>query len=389
MEIIPTFFGYIESNRDSLLLIQAVLDGKLQTVSRRPYEIERSQLIKSGNIFVFIEEKSGIKRWTDGISWSPSRIMGKFLIYRELDKNNRSKELTASQVIKLKHSKGFAGSLNSPYGFKLNGLVKKAMSLKLQINSLEETIHIVSYYNTQDVESGQLLRPTQSDLFHGISPCFQLVDSLENCSIGNSGTKSSTSNGNINPGKDDNKHSQLPQYEHFRSPSVSYVFPAYNQTSKDVPNSLYPTLSNNHYHGNSKLMQLPPPSSFFMDKTLACNNNNNHSHSHNRNHLSYTRNHSNYSVTASHLDGNFNSSAHVPLSLPSHLNLASFRDDSRQSHQLPRISLPPVSRFQPSVAAGINAVRAPTTHVFFDRTSNPEQILGLNSNVSSFTNSRY
>ncbi|CAO3597762.1 unnamed protein product [Absidia cylindrospora] len=37
----------------------------------------------------------GIKRWTDGLVWSPSRIFGNFLIYRELDdrKNANDEEI--------------------------------------------------------------------------------------------------------------------------------------------------------------------------------------------------------------------------------------------------------------------------------------------------------
>lgn len=46
-------------------------------------------MITSGSVFVFDEEESGIKRWTDGFFWSPSRILGNFLLYRETDKNSR------------------------------------------------------------------------------------------------------------------------------------------------------------------------------------------------------------------------------------------------------------------------------------------------------------
>lgn len=99
MDIEPTFKGYIEDEQDALLIIQATIDGKLKHIPRRPYEIERSYLISSGNIFVFVEEISGIKRWTDGVTWSPSRITSKFLIYKEIDKTltsnkNKLKTLT-------------------------------------------------------------------------------------------------------------------------------------------------------------------------------------------------------------------------------------------------------------------------------------------------------
>lgn len=37
-------------------------------------------MLFSGAVFVFGEEESGMKRWTDGRLWSPSRISGNFLV---------------------------------------------------------------------------------------------------------------------------------------------------------------------------------------------------------------------------------------------------------------------------------------------------------------------
>ncbi|AAS51911.1 ADL010Wp [Eremothecium gossypii ATCC 10895] len=207
MEVSPSYHGYIETNTDALLLAQAILDGKLKPVSRRPYEIERPQLIISGNVFVFIEEKSGIKRWTDGVSWSPSRIMGKFLVYRELDKQNSSLlQGHAGQSGRRKNSdvaeplqedqrnpvsKALVGSLNSSYAFKPGGLVKKTMSLKLKRASHVETIHIISYYTAEDVESGKLLKPSGTPFFKQLQPCRELILALDSSSVGNSRNASS------------------------------------------------------------------------------------------------------------------------------------------------------------------------------------------------------
>lgn len=85
LPLTPSFTGFIGSTKDAVLVIQAVLAGDFPSVDHRPLDKERADLIKSGNVFVFIEETSGIKRWTDGISWSASRILGRFLVYRELD----------------------------------------------------------------------------------------------------------------------------------------------------------------------------------------------------------------------------------------------------------------------------------------------------------------
>jgi hypothetical protein len=66
------------------MVLEACLQGKLRHIGRRPHDRERTQIITSGNVFIYEENASGIKRWTDGVTWSPSRIMGNFLVYREL-----------------------------------------------------------------------------------------------------------------------------------------------------------------------------------------------------------------------------------------------------------------------------------------------------------------
>ncbi|KAJ1971432.1 Global transcription regulator sge1, partial [Dimargaris xerosporica] len=78
-----TFFGFVETTKDALLLFQAVHRGRLPIVERRFTETEK-QAIRPGSIFIFNERDSGIKRWTDGITWSPSRIEANFLRYQEL-----------------------------------------------------------------------------------------------------------------------------------------------------------------------------------------------------------------------------------------------------------------------------------------------------------------
>lgn len=83
-KIQPTFVGYISTTHDALLLFQAVLAGMLPPIARRPHGRERDDLIQSGSVFIFNEQISGIKRWIDGIAWSPSRILGNFLVYRQL-----------------------------------------------------------------------------------------------------------------------------------------------------------------------------------------------------------------------------------------------------------------------------------------------------------------
>ncbi|GAV48983.1 hypothetical protein ZYGR_0N03880 [Zygosaccharomyces rouxii] len=250
MDIGPTFKGYIEDENDVLLVLQATLDGKLKHIPRRPYEVERRYLIVSGSIFVFIEEISGIKRWTDGVSWSPSRISGKFLMYKELDKSvqyppmgsNRKRSgttstfsspsssspsspklkmssLTPDQVgtggdrrglVPASPSSGSSGSSNnslvhahfstphqafSPlhqhrhqhqHDSKYTGFVKKTMSVRIKTPDMmsPETLHIVSYYAVEDVQSGKLIRPRDLPFFSGTKPSQELLIAMENTSLG-------------------------------------------------------------------------------------------------------------------------------------------------------------------------------------------------------------
>ncbi len=87
----PTFYGYIETSYDSLLVLEAVLLGILFPINQR-LTTEQRKNIKSGQVYVFEEQSSGIKRWTEGRSWGPSRILGHFLIYRELAFKNNFEE---------------------------------------------------------------------------------------------------------------------------------------------------------------------------------------------------------------------------------------------------------------------------------------------------------
>ncbi|KAG7191632.1 uncharacterized protein KQ657_002901 [Scheffersomyces spartinae] len=190
----PTFYGYINSTTDALILIQNVLDNQFLLVRGRLQGKERACLIRSGNVFVFIEEQSGIKRWTDGISWSPSRINGQFLVYKERNKPRLksflSKELSSSPISADESSitsrtpntdsiSSSRSSISDPSGTKFasnenggvggNGkLVKKTLSL----NYNNQTFHMISYYNPEDIST--LPTPT-STLNNYINPALWIA----------------------------------------------------------------------------------------------------------------------------------------------------------------------------------------------------------------------
>ncbi|KAM5353764.1 hypothetical protein ACJ41O_000414 [Fusarium nematophilum] len=200
----PTFEGHIASTIDALVLFEACLSGQLNHVPRRPHDRERTDLIKSGHVFIYEEHASGIKRWTDGVSWSPSRILGNFLIYRELEKpfppgekkralkKSKKMQQSGSGISKpdsSRPSNGMAfsamdpnangkdaeraliGSLIDSYPFKPDGLVKKTISVSFQ----GVPHHLVSYYSVEDVMSGRLMSPTKHPSLRTIIPRSELI----------------------------------------------------------------------------------------------------------------------------------------------------------------------------------------------------------------------
>lgn len=196
---IPTWQGHIETTKDALLIFEACFSGTLHHCFRRPHDRERNQLIVSGNVFVYEEATSGIKRWTDGIPWSPSRILTNFLIYRQLnspfppgEKKRATKRsqraikpgepypasATSTPVtdetrpfppespnpsVKAEGdpekdiNRGLVGSLVDSYEFKENGLLKKTMTVT--VNTVQH--HLVSYYSLEDAKNG--LRTPRDD----------------------------------------------------------------------------------------------------------------------------------------------------------------------------------------------------------------------------------
>lgn len=81
-----------------LILEQAVM-GRIRRIRRRMNERER-RCIKAGDIFVYSEEESKIKRWTDSRKWSPSRVHGSFMMYFETKDNNPMIKKTYSAIYK-------------------------------------------------------------------------------------------------------------------------------------------------------------------------------------------------------------------------------------------------------------------------------------------------
>ena len=79
---IRPFSGYVETTADALRLIQAARCGLIPRITRRLNELERRSMIKSGAVFVFSVDESGIKRWTDGKHPPPTPVPSRLLSFR-------------------------------------------------------------------------------------------------------------------------------------------------------------------------------------------------------------------------------------------------------------------------------------------------------------------
>ncbi|KAJ3099289.1 hypothetical protein HDU97_003307 [Phlyctochytrium planicorne] len=168
-----TFFGYLDTPQDALILMEAArLNGLglLPKVKSRLSSAERSA-IRSGSIFVFDQEEASIKRWTDGLNWSPSRIHnGCYLIYRQIVKpeDNNAPAMVFDNQPRGPFVPGDEADLNEP-GFnaqlrdgmvvKKNGLVKKTISLDYE----GRHVHVISYYYRADVLAGRLPIPSRTE----------------------------------------------------------------------------------------------------------------------------------------------------------------------------------------------------------------------------------
>lgn len=216
-ELDATYYGFIGSTFDALILFEACIAGQIKHVFRRPQDRERGHIIQSGKIFIYEETTSGIKRWTDGISWSPSRILGNFLIYRQLAKafgpGEKKKAIKKSKVgpnaisgtnqnngngrqmetllfggvlqpssgtlygragtLDPEIERALIGSLTDSYDFLEDGLVKKTISVTCE----GVTHHLVSYYTIADVMSQRFLVPSKDPRFQNTYPRPSLLTS--------------------------------------------------------------------------------------------------------------------------------------------------------------------------------------------------------------------
>ncbi|KAJ3233668.1 hypothetical protein HDU81_002053 [Chytriomyces hyalinus] len=142
-----TYHGRIEDALDAGIVIEACIKGILREVSGA---MEVSSIaIRSGTVLVIHERDGNIQRWRDGYQWSPSRVSGGFLIYRQVERKDIP---PATETEETQDNPAAADStklLTKAKSFTVlpDGLTKKTIGL---IGSDRQSYRVISYYETED-----------------------------------------------------------------------------------------------------------------------------------------------------------------------------------------------------------------------------------------------
>ncbi|KAJ7275764.1 Gti1/Pac2 family-domain-containing protein [Mycena rebaudengoi] len=149
-----TFFGHVETTVDALRVVYAAHVGVIPRVRKRFTSQQRKAYIISGGVFVFHERESGMNRWTDGLSWSPSRVDGNFLIYQEMQEVPATNDQERTKVEKR------------------NGLRKRTLCVTIRGNTRQNDhiLHLICYFKQDHVVSNAIMRPS----FHPDIMAFRL-----------------------------------------------------------------------------------------------------------------------------------------------------------------------------------------------------------------------
>ncbi|KAF5024017.1 hypothetical protein F66182_3919 [Fusarium sp. NRRL 66182] len=167
-----TYHGYVRTPADAIRLFEACRLGILPRVQRRLSEKER-QSIRSGSVFVWDEREAGMRRWTDGKSWSASRVSGSFLTYREME-GKRGGGFASNRRGAGKTPDSGRGSDEDQddgepegYRYKADGLMKQSFSIT---TSTGQHLHLISYYSRPQPGQPELQQPTNDPSLRGIVP---------------------------------------------------------------------------------------------------------------------------------------------------------------------------------------------------------------------------
>lgn len=167
-----TYYGLIRTPADAIKLFEGCRLGVFPRVQRRLSEKER-QSIRSGSVFVWDEREAGMRRWTDGKSWSASRVSGSFLTYREME-GKRGGGFGSSRKAAGKTPDSGRGSDEDQddgepegYRYKADGLMKQSFSIT---TSTGQHLHLISYFTKSHSLSNELPQPSTDPQLRQLIP---------------------------------------------------------------------------------------------------------------------------------------------------------------------------------------------------------------------------
>ncbi|KAG6157685.1 hypothetical protein E4U50_000973 [Claviceps purpurea] len=167
-----TYHGYVRTPTDAIKLFEACRLGLLPRVQRRLSEKER-QSICSGSVFVWDEREAGMRRWTDGKSWSASRVSGSFLTYREMEgkrgggfgnaRRGNGKSPDSGRGSDEDHDDGEPEG----YRYKPDGLMKQSFSIT---TASGQHLHLISYYSRPEPGQPEMPQPSSDPALRAVIP---------------------------------------------------------------------------------------------------------------------------------------------------------------------------------------------------------------------------
>ncbi|KIP01117.1 hypothetical protein PHLGIDRAFT_131367 [Phlebiopsis gigantea 11061_1 CR5-6] len=152
----------VRSTRDALHIFYAVARGVLPMITRR-LDAEERRAIVPGNVYIWEERCAnaeitglGMERWTDGISWSASRIAQEFLFYRQRDSDQDSNHPSAqwASIMKRRDPRGSAANPRS----EVDRLIKQTYSVHVSLpadrdRGLTRKWHLTAYFSQATLDS--------------------------------------------------------------------------------------------------------------------------------------------------------------------------------------------------------------------------------------------
>lgn len=197
-----------------------------------------------------------MRRWTDGKSWSASRVSGSFLTYREMEgkrgggfgsgRRGAGKTPDSGRGSDDDHDDGEPEG----YRYKADGLMKQSFSIT---TSTGQHLHLISYYSRPQPGQAELLQPSSDPSLRGIAPPKGMYPES---SMGETNQTPALTRAPMQQPymiAPHHPHAQQQAYAHYPHPSYWPPSPAATPPYAHYAPAPYPPGAHPHHHA------LPPP----------------------------------------------------------------------------------------------------------------------------------